>query len=110
MNDLADRQCLPCSGSTPPLTRDQIARLHEELTGWEVVLGHHLRKVFTFPDFAAALRFVNRVGEQAEQAGHHPDIGLAWGRVEVQIWTHKIDGLAEADFVLAARIDRLPRD
>ena len=75
--------------------------------GWQVVDGHHLQKVFPFPDFVTALDFTNRVGELAEQEGHHPDICLSWGRVEVEIFTHKIDGLTESDFVLAARIDRL---
>jgi 4a-hydroxytetrahydrobiopterin dehydratase len=76
---------------------------------WGVVDGHHLDRVFNFPDFRTALAFVNRVGEIAEAEGHHPDLWLAWGKVEVKIWTHKIDGLTESDFVLAAKIDRLPR-
>jgi 4a-hydroxytetrahydrobiopterin dehydratase len=71
------------------------------------VAEHHLRKAFSFPDFVTALRFTNQVGELAEAEGHHPDIRLTWGRVEIEIFTHKIDGLTESDFILAARIDRL---
>ncbi len=105
---LAAKHCVPCHGGVPPLQADEIRRLAAELGGdWEVVEHHHLRKRFEFPDFATALAFVNRVGEVAEREGHHPDIQLAWGRVDVEIWTHAIDGLTESDFVLAARIDRL---
>lgn len=78
-----------------------------EVPGWQVVGGHHLLKSYAFPDFRGALDFVNRIGETAEREGHHPDIYLAWGKVEVKIWTHKIDGLTESDFVLAAKIDTL---
>jgi 4a-hydroxytetrahydrobiopterin dehydratase len=69
--------------------------------------GHHLRREFGFGDFVSALALVNKVGELAESEGHHPDIQLSWGRVVVEIWTHKIDGLTESDFVLAAKIDQL---
>ena len=70
---------------------------------------HHLDKTFRFPDFVSALRFTNRVGDLAEEQNHHPEIHLGWGRVRIEIWTHKIDGLTESDFVLAARIDVLDR-
>lgn len=105
---LAKKHCVPCSGGVPPLEGDELRRLGEELgCGWRIVEEHHLRKRFEFPDFAQALAFVNRVGALAEEEGHHPDLHLSWGRVDVEIWTHKIDGLTESDFVLAARIDRL---
>ena len=74
-----------------------------------MVNSHHLKRAFSFADFRSALAFVNRVGEIAEEQGHHPDIFLAWGKAEVTIWTHKIDGLTESDFILAAKIDQLPR-
>jgi 4a-hydroxytetrahydrobiopterin dehydratase len=77
--------------------------------GWTVVEEHHIEKKFEFPDFRTGLEFVNRVGELAEEQGHHPDIFLAWGKVQITIWTHKIDGLTESDFILAAKIDALPR-
>lgn len=86
------------------------ATLQSQVPQWELVLGHHLRRIFGFKDFRTALAFVNRVGEVAEREGHHPNLSLAWGRVEVEIWTHKVDGLTEADFVLAAKLDELPRD
>ena len=108
MVNLADKQCVPCRGGVPPLQGDQLRRLAGQIPGWQIVGEHHLTRSFTFPDFKQALAFVNRVGEVAEQQGHHPDLLLSWGRVEVKIWTHKIDGLTESDFILAAKIDHLP--
>jgi 4a-hydroxytetrahydrobiopterin dehydratase len=84
--------------------------LRNQVQGWDVVSEHHITKTFTFPDFRTALDFVDRVGETAEQEGHHPDIFLTWGKVEIKIWTHKIDGLTESDFIMAAKIDRLQRE
>lgn len=107
MGDLANRDCVPCRGGVPPLAADAIAELLAELDGWRVVDGHHLTKSYGFADFATALGFVDRVGAMAEQQGHHPDIHLSWGKVGIEIWTHKIDGLTESDFVLAARCDAL---
>lgn len=105
---LAARHCVPCRGGVPPLGGEELARLLAELGGgWTVVDEHHLTKEFAFPDFKAALAFTNRVGELAEDEGHHPDLHLGWGRVGIEIWTHKIDGLTESDFILAAKIDRL---
>ena len=109
MSDLASKQCIPCMGGIPPLEGEELRELQERLGGgWEVVDGHHLEKEFEFDDFAQALEFTNRLGELAEEQGHHPDIHLSWGRVKVQIWTHKIDGLHESDFILAAKTDQLP--
>lgn len=107
MPELADKTCVPCRGGVPPLQGEELAALHRQLTGWTVVDEHHLSKSFKFPDFRQALAFVNRVGELAEQQGHHPDLFLAWGRVDITLWTHKINGLTESDFILAAKIDRL---
>ena len=106
--DLADKSCVPCRGGVPPLTEAERAPLLAALgpNGWQVVDGHHLAKEFAFPDFVSALAFVNRIGAVAEAEGHHPDLTLGWGRVGVTTWTHKIDGLTESDFVLAAKIDR----
>ncbi len=107
-DDLTAKHCVPCRGGVPPLAGDELADLAARLGGnWQVVDGHHLHKVFSFPDFVTALEFTNRVGELAETEGHHPDIRLTWGRVEIEIFTHKIDGLTESDFILAAHIDRL---
>ncbi|HKR01819.1 MAG TPA: 4a-hydroxytetrahydrobiopterin dehydratase, partial [Pyrinomonadaceae bacterium] len=105
MNNLASRDCVPCRGGVPPLNGAEIENLLKQLEGWEVVEGHHLRKVYEFQNFREALLFVNRVGAIAEVQGHHPDISFGWGRAEVTIWTHKIDGLTESDFILAAKID-----
>jgi 4a-hydroxytetrahydrobiopterin dehydratase len=92
----------------PPLKGEALAGLQSKLgNGWEVINEHHLEKAFTFKNFRDALAFTNKVGEMAEQQRHHPDIGLSWGRVNVTIWTHKIDGLSESDFILAAKIDPL---
>lgn len=105
--DLADRHCTPCTGDTPPLDAPTIATLSAQLPAWEVVDGHHLRREYALPDFKRALALVNLFGEEAEAQGHHPDLELSWGRVGVQLHTHAIDGLSEADFVLAARLERL---
>lgn len=100
-------QCVPCKGGIPPLTREEIEPYLADLGGgWEVVDGHHLTKQYRFKDFRQALDFTNRVGELAEEVGHHPDVELAWGKVGLTVWTHKIDGLHEADFVFAAKADR----
>jgi 4a-hydroxytetrahydrobiopterin dehydratase len=109
MAGLSEKSCVPCRGGTPPLRGEALQALLAQLDGWNVQREHHLEKTYTFPDFVTALAFVNRVGELAEQQGHHPDLHLAWGRVRVEIWTHKIDGLTESDFVLAAKCDGLPR-
>jgi len=107
-SDLAARQCIPCRGGVPPLAGEELTRVHDQLGGnWELVESHHLEKLFRFDDFRQALDFTNRVGELAEEQDHHPDIYLAWGRVKVTIWTHKIDGLTESDFVFAAKVDAL---
>ena len=106
MNELADKQCIPCRGGVPPLPGDEIAKLQAQLDGWEVVNQHHLRKEYKFEDFKESQAFVNRVGELAEEQRHHPDICFGWGRAEITIWTHKIDGLTESDFILAAKIDQ----
>lgn len=104
---LSDKTCIPCRGGVPPLEGAELERLLGELgQGWQVVDGHHLVKEYGFKDFADALAFVNRLGAIAEEQGHHPDLYLAWGKVRAEIWTHKIDGLTESDFILAAKFDR----
>lgn len=104
---LADKTCVPCRGGVPALKGAQLDALKRDVPGWDVVNEHHLHKIYRFPDFKTALAFVNRAGAVAEEQGHHPDLLLAWGKVEVTIFTHKIDGLTESDFILAAKIDRL---
>ena len=107
MTDLAARQCVPCRGGVPPMKGAEIRIMLDQLTGWEVVGEHHLRKAYKFENFRQTLEFVKSVGELAEGQGHHPDICFGWGNAEITIWTHKIDGLTESDFILAAKIDKL---
>ncbi len=104
---LSEKTCIPCREGVPALRGEELEKLKAQVPGWKVVEGHHLLKVYTFPDFRTALDFVNRAGEIAETEGHHPDLLLSWGKVEVKIWTHKIDGLTESDFILAAKIEQL---
>ncbi|PYX80470.1 MAG: 4a-hydroxytetrahydrobiopterin dehydratase [Acidobacteria bacterium] len=107
MSELASKTCVPCRGGVPPLEGKELANLQKQVPLWQVVNQHHLTRNFTFPDFRQALDFVNRVSEIAEEQGHHPNILLTWGRAEVTLWTHKIDGLTESDFIMAAKIDKL---
>ena len=104
---LAGKDCVPCKGGVPPLTGAELKRCHEQLGhDWQLVGEHHLEKEFKFPDFQSALDFTNKVGAVAEDQNHHPDILTAWGKVKVTIWTHKIDGLTESDFVFAAKCEK----
>ena len=105
MTELANRNCVPCRGDTPPLKGEELDGLRWQVPDWEVVEEHHLRRAFKFKNFREALGFVNRVGELAEEQGHHPDISFGWGYAEVTVFTHKIDGLTESDFVFAAKVD-----
>jgi 4a-hydroxytetrahydrobiopterin dehydratase len=103
---LADKKCVPCRGGVPPLKGNELDQLHRNVPKWTVANEHRLHREFKFPDFKHALDFVNRVGALAEEQGHHPDILLAWGKAGITLWTHKIDGLTESDFIMAAKIDR----
>ncbi len=105
MTELANRNCVPCRGDTPPLKGEELDGLRRQVPDWEVVEEHHLRRAFKFKNFREALGFVNRVGELAEEQGHHPDISFGWGYAEVTVFTHKIDGLTQSDFVFAAKVD-----
>src|SRR5258708_29996164 len=108
MNELAEKECVPCKGGTPPLKGFDLSKLAEQLGGdWQVVDEHHLEKDYKFKNFRDALTFTNKVGELAEKVGHHPDIYLAWGKVKLTIWTHSVGGLTESDFVFAAKVDNL---
>lgn len=107
---LAKKSCVACRGDIPPITGQALQGLLEELGGgWTIVHEHHLQKSYPFQNFREALAFTNQVGEIAEQQGHHPDLQLAWGKVTLLIWTHKIDGLTESDFILAAKADEAYR-
>lgn len=110
MPELSDKTCVPCKGGTPPIKGRELEELSKQVPQWKLVNEHHMARTFTFPDFKQALGFVNRVGEIAEEQGHHPDILLTWGKVEITFWTHKINGLSESDFIMAAKVDRLHKD
>jgi 4a-hydroxytetrahydrobiopterin dehydratase len=107
MSDLASKTCVPCRGGTPPLKGEELDDLRRQVPEWEVVEEHHLRRRFRFKNFREALDFVNRVGELAEEQGHHPDVSFGWGYAEVTVFTHKIDGLTESDFIFAAKTNTL---
>jgi 4a-hydroxytetrahydrobiopterin dehydratase len=107
MTDLASKTCVPCRGDVPPLSGKELEGLARQVPEWRVIDGHHIARGFKFPDFVQALAFVNKVGAIAEEQGHHPDILLSWGKADVTTWTHKINGLTESDFILAAKIDKL---
>lgn len=106
---LSEKQCVPCRGGIPALSREEIEPYLEQVSRWQLAeQANRISRTFNFPDFKTALRFVNHVGELAEEMGHHPEIQFGWGHASVEIWTHKIGGLHENDFILAARIDQLP--
>jgi 4a-hydroxytetrahydrobiopterin dehydratase len=105
---LAEQKCVPCQGGIPPLPRPQAERYLKETPGWSLdSTGTKISRKFTFPDFLKSLDFVNRVGGLAEEQGHHPDIAFGWGYAEIVFYTHKIKGLHENDFVMAAKVNGL---
>jgi len=105
---LADRQCVPCRGGVPPLPEERARALLAELgNGWAFNSAGHLEKAYSFANFAEAMDFANRVTEIAEAQAHHPDLYIRWGQCKVEIWTHKIAGLTESDFFLAAKLDKV---
>lgn len=104
---LADQKCIPCRGGVPPMEREPAnAMLKELASGWAINDAGHLERTYSFENFVDAMAFANKVGEIAEDEGHHPDLYVAWGKCGVEIWTHKISGLTESDFFLAAKADR----
>ena len=110
MATLAEKECVPCKGGVAPLKGQELTNVARELGGgWQVIAEHQLEKEYKFQNFREALDFTNRVGELAEAQGHHPDIYLTWGKVKLTIWTHKVDGLTESDFILAAKADKVLR-
>lgn len=106
-SELASKHCVPCRGGVPRVEGEELARLAAEVPQWQVIDAHHLERSFAFPNFKSSLVFVDRIGAVAEEEGHHPDICFGWGKAAVTIYTHKINGLTESDFVLAAKIDQL---
>lgn len=106
--DLASKMCVPCRGGIPPLSEGDARRLLQGTPEWRLEEnGTRLARRFEFEDFVKAMAFVNRVADIAEEQGHHPDIAIHWNKVDLVLWTHKIGGLHENDFILAAKINRL---
>lgn len=103
---LTEQKCEPCRGGTPPLSPEQAAALHQETPEWDLKEGA-IERGFKFKDFREAMAFVNRVADLAEQEGHHPDIHVSWNRVRLELTTHKIGGLSNNDFIMAAKVDQL---
>jgi 4a-hydroxytetrahydrobiopterin dehydratase len=107
MSDLAQKRCIPCTAGTPPLKGEALRKLAAQIPTWQVVNEHQIEKEVKFKNFKEALAFTNQVGNIAEAEGHHPDILLSWGKVKITLFTHKIDGLSESDFILAAKCDEI---
>jgi len=107
MTGLTNLKCGPCSGAGGKLAETEVKQYAGQVPLWSVSDGVRIEREFKFADFKAALEFVNRVGELAELEQHHPDIHLAYGKVRVELWTHKVGGLTVNDFILAAKIDRI---
>jgi 4a-hydroxytetrahydrobiopterin dehydratase len=109
MSVLAAQRCEACTGETPRLTPAEVASLrHEIAPEWTVTDESGLARRYRFKDFAGAFAFTGRIAELAEEQGHHPDLRLGWGYVEIDLTTHAIGGLSRNDFIMAAKIDRLP--
>jgi 4a-hydroxytetrahydrobiopterin dehydratase len=106
---LNQKKCLPCRGDVPPFTREQIDEYLKYLTDWKVLInekkGFYLSRVYNFSNFEQSLSFINKVSNVAEEENHHPDLKFGWGYAEVNIFTHKINGLTLSDFILASKID-----
>jgi 4a-hydroxytetrahydrobiopterin dehydratase len=111
MSDLANKKCIPCKGGTPPFDTSEIHKYLKKVDGWDVKSDEEksffLTKEFKFKNFIESQNFINKVGNIAEVEGHHPDISFGWGYCKIKIFTHAIKGLAESDFILAAKIDNI---
>ena len=105
---LVSKTCIPCHGGIPPLEQNAVKTFLDELqSGWSVNDSGHLIKIYVFPNFISAMEYANKISVVAEEQGHHPDLTISWGKCIVEIWTHKINGLTESDFILAAKIDAI---
>jgi len=110
-SDLHNKSCIPCMGGIPPFAISEIHKYLKKVDGWDVKKNkeeyYFLEKNFKFKNFLESQKFVNLVGDVAEKEGHHPDIMFGWGYARIQIFTHKINGLVESDFILAAKINKI---
>lgn len=107
MENLSTKKCVPCQGGIPPLTEDEIKEYLPNIQGWQVLENKKIHKQFTFESFSKAIDFTNKVAKIAEEEQHHPNISIDYNKVRIDIWTHKIDGLHENDFILASKIDTI---
>ena len=111
MSDLYKKKCIPCKGDVPPYNIKEIHKYLKKVDGWDVKSDEsksfYLEKKFIFKNFKTSQKFINLIGELAEVEGHHPDITFGWGYATIKIFTHAIRGLAESDFILASKIDRI---
>ena len=109
--DLSKKKCIPCEGNIPPFDYTEIHKYLKKVDGWDVKKNqdnnYFLSKEFKFKDFINSLKFINEVGKVAEKEAHHPDITFGWGYAKIKIFTHAINGLAESDFILASKIDKI---
>lgn len=107
---LVHKKCVPCEGGVPPLSAEEAGRLIAEVPSWSITAdGRRIRRTWVARNFLAGLKFFEKVGELAEEEGHHPDLHLeGYRNLAVEIWTHAVGGLTENDFILAAKIDQLP--
>lgn len=108
MTELAKQKCEPCSGSVPPMPQNDIDKHLKELIGWQQK-DHKIYKRFTFKNFGHLMEFVNKMADLAEEEGHHPDFSVSYNKLDITLYTHKINGLSKNDFILAAKIEKLPR-
>lgn len=105
---LADKHCVPCQGGVPPLSKKEAKELLKQLQAdWKINYSGHLYKRYKFKDFMAAMDAANKIASIAEKEYHHPNLTISWGRLLVEIWTHKINGLTESDFILAAKVEAI---
>lgn len=102
---LSQKNCVPCRGGIPALSRSEFEPMLAELSGWQVKDDNRLLKSYKFSDFKSAMELANQIGDLAEQEGHHPDLLVRWGELGIELWTHAVGGLTESDFILAAKID-----
>lgn len=109
--DLAKKHCVPCEEGTPPLSDQEEEKMLKLIQGWILVRDgtHKITRQFKFEDFKKAMKFVSKIADLAESQGHHPDIKIVYNKVGLDLFTHAVGGLSENDFIMASKIDKLPR-